>query len=149
MLIDTPQVDPNCTEPYYTRTVLHIAECRCNQCQLTPFLLIDPNCTVPYYTRTVLPIEVCRCTQCQLKPLTANEAQLYRTLLRQISFTYGTMQSGHIFRWCVQADQMYSPTNWAQLYRTLLHHISFTYGTIKTYPVQIDPLPNWAHCTEP
>ena len=57
-------IKPKCTEPYYTRTVLLIAEYRHTEIPRAdgppP---IDPKCTEPYYTRMVLPIAECRCTE--------------------------------------------------------------------------------------
>ena len=66
--IQIPRVDrpppllikPKCTEPYYTRTVLMIAECRCPEILRAEGPPINPKCTEPYYTRTVLPIAECR-----------------------------------------------------------------------------------------
>ena len=58
----TPQIKPKCTEPYYTRTVLPIEECRHADIHRAdgPHL-IEPKCTEPYYTRVaVRPIEECR-----------------------------------------------------------------------------------------
>ena len=56
-------IDPKCTEPYYTRMVLPIAECRCTDIPRADGPLpIDPECTEPCYARTVLPIAECRCT---------------------------------------------------------------------------------------
>ena len=54
-----PLIKPKCTDPYYTRTVLPIEECRHADIHRAdgppPLLLIEPKCTEPYYTRTVLP----------------------------------------------------------------------------------------------
>ena len=57
-------IEPTCTEPYYTRTVLPIAECRHAEIPRADGPpLFEPRCTEPYYTRTVLHIEECRCTE--------------------------------------------------------------------------------------
>ena len=54
-------IDPKCTDPYYTRTVLPIAKCRCTEIPRADGpSLIEPKCTEPYYTKTVLPTEECR-----------------------------------------------------------------------------------------
>ena len=58
--MDPLLIEPKCTEPYYTRPVLPIEECRHADIQRAdgpPPLLIKPKCTEPYYTRPVLPIE--------------------------------------------------------------------------------------------
>ena len=59
MLIETDG-----TEPYYTRSVWHVAECRCTKlrCNHTP-LLIKPSGTEHYYTRWVWHVAECRCIQ--------------------------------------------------------------------------------------
>ena len=61
--MDPPLIKAKCTEPYYTRTVLPIEECRhadIPRADGPPGPLVEPKCTEPYYTRTVLPIEECR-----------------------------------------------------------------------------------------
>ena len=60
-------IKPSANEPYYTRSVWPIEECRCTQCRSTPHM--KPSTTEPYYTRTVWHIEECRCTQCKSTPL--------------------------------------------------------------------------------
>ena len=61
--MDPLLIQPKCTQPYYTRTVLLIEECRhadIPRADGPPTPLIKPKCTEPYYTRTVLLIEECR-----------------------------------------------------------------------------------------
>ena len=73
-------IEPECTEPYYTRTVWPIAECRGTQCHLTPranwahlyrALLHQDSVTYCRMQRYPVPLD---------PPLT-NQAQLYRALL--------------------------------------------------------------------
>ena len=71
--IQIPRVDrppplvikPKCTEPYYTRTVTMITECRCTEIPRVDRhpLLIDSKFMEPYYTRTILPIAEWRHTE--------------------------------------------------------------------------------------
>ena len=87
-------IEPMCTEPYYTRTVLLIVESRCTEIPRAdgppP---IDPKCTEPYYTRTVLPIAEYRHTEIPRADATSpNRPSVYRTLLHQGSITYSRMQ---------------------------------------------------------
>ena len=46
-----PSIEPSGTEPYYTRSVCHVEECRCTQVTSTP-PSIEPSGTEPYYTRS-------------------------------------------------------------------------------------------------
>ena len=56
-------IGPKCTQLYYTRTVLSIAECRHTEIPRADGPPIDPKCTEPYYTRMILPIAECRHTE--------------------------------------------------------------------------------------
>ena len=81
----TPQIKPNCTDSYYTRTVWHL------RMQTYPVLIdpptppqINPTCTEPYYTRTVWHWRM-QMYQVPMKPHTYS--QVYRALLYQDSMT--------------------------------------------------------------
>ena len=109
-------IKPKCTEPYYTRTLLPIEECR--------------QCTEPYYTRTLLPIEECRHADIPRAhgppcPLT-NWAQVYRALLHQDIITYRRIQT------CSYTQGKWTPFNQAKVYTALLHQDSVTYATMQT-----------------
>ena len=80
-----PSIEPSGTEPYYTRSVWHVEECRHTQVRCTlplpqlnlvvqspttpgqvdplPPPSIKPSGTEPYYTRSVWHVEECRHTQ--------------------------------------------------------------------------------------
>ena len=92
-----PLIELKCTEPYYTRTLLPIEECRhadIPRADGPPApSLIEPKCTEPYYTRTVLPIEECRHADIPGQMAPYNWAQVYRALLHQDSTTYRRMQT--------------------------------------------------------
>ena len=83
-----PSIEPSCTEPYYTRSVWHVAECRCTKvkCTLPQLNLvvqspttpgqfdppsppsIEPSGTEPSYTMSVWHGVECRCTQVRCTP---------------------------------------------------------------------------------
>ena len=86
-------IKPGGTEPYYTRSVSHVAECRCTQVSCTPMPpLIEPSHTEHYYTRWVWYVEEFRCTNIRLHPHT-NWTTLVPTTtpLHHVSLTCGQM----------------------------------------------------------
>ena len=60
--------EPSGIEPYYTRSVWHVTECRCTQVRCTLPPLIEPCSTEHYYTRWVWHEEECRHTQVRSTP---------------------------------------------------------------------------------
>ena len=94
--MDPPLFKPKCTEPYYTRTVLPIEECRCTeipradgpppkiQAKVYRALLHQDSIT---YRR----MQTYWDTQSRWTA-PANQAKVYRALLHQDSITYRRMQ---------------------------------------------------------
>ena len=84
-----PSIEPNGTEPYYTRSVWHVEECRHTHVRCTPNPSVKPSGIELYYTRSVWHVEECRCTQvrCTPHPSIKPSGTEYRALLHQVSLT--------------------------------------------------------------
>ena len=52
-ILSPPSMEPSDTEPYYTRSVWHVAECRHTQVRCSPHPSIEPSGIELYYTRSV------------------------------------------------------------------------------------------------
>ena len=111
-----PLIDPQCTEPYYTRTVLPIAECRCTKIPEQMVPPIESNVQSPT-TPGQMPIEACTaCWDTQMMtPLigpTCTEPYYTRTVWPITE--------------CIGNTSQMNPPPWLinQLYRALLHQDS-------------------------
>ena len=120
-------INLSATEPYYTKSVWHVEECRCTQVRCTPIPpLIKPSGTEHNYTRWVWHVEEFRCNQVTLHPPLIN-------LVVQSPTTPGQMSSKFKMR-CIHLS-----CNWTQCYRALLHQVSLTCGRMHTYSSQMYP----------
>ena len=88
--MNPPLIEPKCTEPYYTRTVLAIEKSWHTQGRWNP-MLNEHKFTEPYCTNTVLAMEKSRHTRGRWTP--TNQLQVYRALLHQNSITYGEIET--------------------------------------------------------
>ena len=62
-----PPIDLSCTEPYYTRSVWDVEECRHTQVRSTP-TPIEASATEPYYIMSVWHMAEWRCTHVRCTP---------------------------------------------------------------------------------
>ena len=113
-------IEPTCTEPYYTRTVLPITECSGTKCWLTP-----PPANQAHLYRALLHQDSMTYyrmhwyLKCQLPP--------------QLIQSPATPWQYYLLKNAEEPNANWPYPNRPQVYIALLHHNSITYWEMKTY----------------